>query len=91
MADQRSLIEHVEFDDCEIQGPAVIAPAGPNVSFEASLFHDPPEVMFIPIAENRRVVGVVGLSDVRIYNCRLRNIAIIGPPEVGEMFKRLVE
>jgi hypothetical protein len=79
VADRNSLIEDMEFDDCELLGPAIVAPLD-HVEIDGASFDAPPDALLIEVAEDRLVVGVIGLRRVKIHNCRIRNVGIIGTP-----------
>jgi hypothetical protein len=72
-------IESVEFDDCEIYGPAVVAAVDDSV-FDTCTFDAPPEVLFIEAQPNRPYVGIIGLKHVRFFACRFHNVGMLGLP-----------
>ncbi len=82
-----SFIEDVEFVDCEIYGPAIIAALG-DVTIDNCDFDAPPEVLFIEAEPNRPYIGVIALKNVRFFECRFHNIGIIAPHETIEQFKQ---
>jgi hypothetical protein len=86
LAAKSSSIEDVEFDDCELLGPAVVAPLE-NLTIDGSNFDAPPEALFIEVEDGRYVVGVIALRNVTIRNCRIRNVAILGTRESIAAFR----
>lgn len=88
LVDRRtSRLRDVVFDDCEIFGPAAVAILE-NVAIDDSEFFDPLEAMLIEVPTDSSVVGVIGLINVRIINCRLRNVAFVGTSGSLQAFRQ---
>lgn len=74
-------LEGYRFTNCVISGPAMVAllgtPTITGVTFD--LGNMPPEAMFVEVPEGRALLGVIGLVDVTIEACVMRQIAFVGP------------
>jgi hypothetical protein len=84
-----SLIQSVNFEDCDVYGPAVLV-LTQDVTLDSCTFEAPPDVLFIEGQEGRPYVGVIGLQNVRFYGCRLHNIAFLGPRALLNEFSQQV-
>ncbi len=80
-----SLIESVDFDDCDIYGPAIMG-AIDGLMLDSCSFDAPPEALFIEAREDRHYVGIIGLKHVRFFGCRFHNVGILGPKEMIDEF-----
>jgi hypothetical protein len=80
------MIDGVEFEDCEILGPAIVVPLD-TVAFESSSFDGPPEAWLWEVPPDRPLVGVIGLTNVRFYKCRFRHVGIAAPAEIIEQIR----
>jgi len=80
LADSRSLVEDRRFEDCEILGPAVLAPLE-GVHFLSGSFDGPFEAVFREVPEGTPIRGVVGLRRVIFDRCTFTNIGIVGTHE----------
>jgi hypothetical protein len=87
LADSRSLIEDRKFEDCEILGPAVLAPLE-GVHFLNSQFEGPFESVFREVPEGVSLRGVVGLRRVIFDRCEFTNIGIVGTEDFIQMAAR---
>jgi hypothetical protein len=67
------------FQDCIIQGPAVVTldPKKPFLT-QFCTFWGPLDAIFIVVTGTRDLFGVVGLSDCRFERCEFRQIGFIG-------------
>lgn len=77
-----------EFEDCYIEGPAFLAPAGGN-TFEECYFiavGDSESILW-QVNEDRYVVGVLQLKDCRFTRCTFRDIGIIGNKNTLDAFR----
>jgi hypothetical protein len=81
-----SIIEHREYKDALIEGPAVLVPLE-EVSFIHSSFDGDPESVFLEVPEGKTVLGVIGLRRVTFTNCEFRNIAIAGTKDAIDQFR----
>lgn len=81
------MIENVEFDDCDVYGPAVVGLLQ-DVAIENCTFDAPPEHVFIEAAPDRPYLGIIGLNNVRLYGCRFHNVGLLGPPELLDIFRQ---
>ncbi len=80
LADSRSLVEDKRFEDCEILGPAVIAPLE-GVHFLNSSFGGNFESVFREVPQGLPLIGVVALRRVIFDRCQFTNIGIVGTHE----------
>lgn len=81
-----SIIEGQEFHDALIVGPAVIALLD-RVTMINCGFDGDEDSLFIEVAPDRGVLGVVGIVNTRFERCRFQNIGIVGPPEAVALMK----
>jgi hypothetical protein len=82
-----SLIENQEFVDALLVGPAVIAPLE-GVEINECTFDGDAESLFIEVPEGKRVVGVIGLRNVKFRRCEFRNVAVAGTPLSIDRFRQ---
>jgi hypothetical protein len=85
-SDQTAMIEDVHFEDCEILGPALLVPLD-HVSFDETSFDGHPDAFLWEVSEDRIMIGVIGLRNVRFYRCRMKHIGLVGTPEVIKKFR----
>lgn len=84
--DVRSLITNTRYVDCEILGPAILAPLD-TVNFQDSNFDAPAEAIFYTVDPDRPAVGVIGLMNVEFRECRFKNVGIIAIADVITKFR----
>lgn len=80
LVDSRSLVEDRRFEDCEILGPAVLAPLE-GVHFLNSTFDGVFEAVFREVPDGLLLIGVVALRRVIFDRCKFTNIGIVGTRE----------
>ena len=80
LVDSRSLVEDRKFEDCEILGPAVLAPLN-SVHFLNSSFDGTFGGIFREVPEGQLLVGVIGLQRVVFDRCKFTNIGIVATHE----------
>jgi hypothetical protein len=85
-ANERSMIEHRVFNKALVLGPAIIAPLE-RVTLTNSSFAGSPEALFIEVAEDRPIIGAIGLRDVTFSECRFENVGIMGTRESIAQFR----
>ena len=85
LADENGLVENRTFEDVEIRGPAMLAPAGPGIAFEDCRFEGPVEAL-LHSTEKEVLIGPVGIREVAFRRCIFRNVGIIGPSDFIEEF-----
>ena len=79
LARRRTIIKGKTFEDCEIHGPAVVAPMG-NTDFVDCTFAeavDRNSLVWTPTEEERNYVGGIGLEDCIFRNCNLYRIGLL--------------
>jgi hypothetical protein len=83
------LLEDLEFSNCRIIGPAVLAILD-NVSIIGCRWDAPGfEALFWEVAPTRPVVvGAVGVRNTTFANCSFENVGVAGPPGLREVFGR---
>jgi hypothetical protein len=86
-ADGGGMIQHRKFVHALILGPAVIAPLN-RVNFLTNEFQGDSDALFIELAEDRQVIGVIGLQDVTFEECRFEGVGIAGTPDTIAHFRR---
>lgn len=68
--------------NCTLQGPAVVHIDGCEMDrCSIDLLGAPVESVFIEVARDRSVVGVIAMRRSRLVACSLRNLGYIGPQE----------
>lgn len=82
-----SAIENQTFENALIVGPAVLAPIL-NTTIADCTFDGDPDSIFIEVAENRRVTGIIGLVNTTFRKCEFRNIAIMGTRKAIAEFRK---
>jgi hypothetical protein len=78
---ENGLIEGRVYEDCVIQGPAMIVPLE-DVTFDSNTWVIDPNGLFVEFPEGSSIQGAIGLGGVTIRRCELRNIAVAGTPDV---------
>lgn len=83
-----SAIEGLEFSNCRIIGPAILALLD-HVTVTHCTWDAPGlDAVFWEVPPERGpVVGVVGVSNCIFSNCVLENIGVAGPPDMRAMFE----
>lgn len=82
-----SEIREVVFENCTIDGPAVLAMFGCEMT-NSSLEGDLDATLWVVPAEREQVVGVVAMVNCRIYGCRLTRIGIAVPEAEVEVYRQ---
>lgn len=80
-ADATGLIEGQTFEDQVILGPAIVVPLG-GVTLDDNTWVVDPGGLFIEFPDDKPIRGAIGLRNVTIRRCELRNIAIAGTADV---------
>lgn len=75
------IISNRTIEDCEIRGPAFMAPVE-HVTMADCGFDGDIESIFIEVAEKRQVIGAVGVKDCVFRRCRFTQIGIVGTREI---------
>jgi len=70
------IIKNRTFDDCDIYGPAVLAPDGVGIMHKCT-FYGEAESVFIVVAQ-QMVLGPIHLLDCNFKNCRFYKVGFIG-------------
>lgn len=85
-----SAISERTFEDCFIDGPAVIYPL--RTTFDAPTFQaDIPEAIFWELsADQEAVYGAIEVRDCMFRRCRFSRIGVTGPPEMIKAIRREV-
>ena len=85
-----SLLEHLQFSNCRIIGPAVLAVLNDNTIVGCRF--DAPDLpaLFWEVPDDRPlVIGAVGLRNCVFSNCAFENIGIAGPPQLGDHLRAM--
>lgn len=78
--DEHQNLAYMDFEDCVIQGIAMINIGSGQVEFRECIFNGPE--MFISLRAPYRIVGAIGLDDVRFVRCRFKDVGFISRSEV---------
>lgn len=74
----RHLLAYTIFDQCDLYGPAVLVPVGPNVALARCEFMtESPNVILELADETQPPVGAIGLGETRLSDCKLFDIALL--------------
>jgi hypothetical protein len=74
------VIHDKTFEKVSFVGPAMITPIA-NVTMNGTIFDTdggPPEATYLEVPDNTYTVGVIGLKDVIVKNCRFTRIQVVG-------------
>lgn len=83
-----SMIEDLEFSNCRIIGPAVLAFLSDVTATHCTWNAPSLEAVFWEVPPERGpVVGVVGVNRCVFSNCVFENIGVAGPPEMRAVFE----
>lgn len=74
------IIQSLTFEDCEIVGPAILAPLR-DVEFANPRFSNSMEAVLWEVVPPREVVGLIGLVDIKFISCSFRRVGIAVQPE----------
>lgn len=76
------------FENCKIVGPALLVPGGPGNEFHGCLWLGEPDAVIWEIAPERVfVVGAIGLTRCRFYNCTFERIGMGLDAEGADKFR----
>lgn len=79
-------VKNMHYEDCIIQGPAVLIFLG-NTSLDGCSFEGPPETITWEISPERQtVLGAVGFEDCVFLRCQFRGVGIAGNREFIDNF-----
>lgn len=81
------IIEDVTFENCTIEGPAVVALLGTNLT-NSRLEGDPDAIFWVIPPERETVLGAIALARCTIVGCSLRRIGLAVPEGEIERFRR---
>ena len=73
------LIENVTFENCIIEGPAVIALMGQGTLRDCGFDGDLESLIWIVPAEREKVIGAIAMIDCTLVGCTLRRIGLAVP------------
>lgn len=79
-----------DFEDCEIQGPAVVIPKG-GLGFVDCTINEKIGMVLIPVdpaAYPDGIVGVIAVRDCRFRRCRFQLVSFLADPLTIEEFRR---
>jgi hypothetical protein len=83
-----SIIEGLEFSNCRIIGPAILALLGGVTIVHCTWDAPGLDAVFWEVPPDRGpVVGVVGVVNCTFSNCTLENVGVAGPPELRTTFE----
>ena len=68
------VIEDVTFENCILEGPAVVALIGTTALQNSSIDGDMESILWVVPNQRERVLGAVALVDCQIIACTLRRI-----------------
>lgn len=75
------------FERCTIYGPAVIAPLGKTAIVGCTWEGELDGILWEVAPGRRTVVGVVGLEDCSLTDCRFSGVGFAGPPNAIAQFR----
>ncbi len=75
------------FEECEIQGPAIIALQG-STALNGCSFDGDAQSLFWDTGEREYVVGAIALVDCNFMKCRFERVGIAVPPDARDKFKQ---
>src|SRR4051794_36394802 len=80
LAGPDATIRDTEFADCQINGPAILAPVGPldlnNCTFDGDI-----DALFWELAPGQALIGAVLLDGCRFIGCRFSLVGLVGDAE----------
>jgi hypothetical protein len=88
--DKRNVLVGKIFEDCIVEGPAIVTSVGAGNNFIHTLIDTPsPDATFIGLhaEDGMPMVGVIGLAHCQFLRCKVVDIAFIGPPAAMEQAK----
>jgi hypothetical protein len=85
-------LEGLEFERCEIVGPAVIVPSGCRfLRCSYGILNEDPQTLFWPLAADRPMQGAVLLEGCSFTDCEFRRVGLALAPEDIEGFSNRAE
>ena len=88
--DSTPTIRERTFEDCDIDGPAIILSQGAG-GFTDCEFDGPVDALFLEVPHRPMLIGVIVLIDCVFRRCHFRRIAILDTPENVERIKKLFQ
>lgn len=80
------VIENVTFENCTIEGPAVLLTLGNTTLVNTALEGDFEACMWLVPTSRPRVIGAVVLLNCNLIGCRLRRVGMaVSEPQVDEV------
>lgn len=80
-------IEDVTFENCTLEGPAVVALIGSTLT-NSRLEGDPDAIFWVIPPEREAVLGAIALVNCTIIGCALRRVGLAVPEHELEVFRR---
>ncbi|WP_147381489.1 hypothetical protein [Nocardioides immobilis] len=87
LAVTKDLLHGLTFENCQLIGPAVIAPLGTTQMIRCSWDGDFDAFVW-PIPAERTVIGAIGLADCTLIDCRMTRIGLVVPEDNLDQVKR---
>ncbi len=83
-----SLLEDLEFSNCRIIGPAILALLN-NVTLAGCGWEGPGlDAIFWEVSPERGpVIGAVGVKNCTFSNCTFEQVGVAGPPDLRPLFE----
>ncbi|MTV24630.1 hypothetical protein FTX61_04240 [Nitriliruptoraceae bacterium ZYF776] len=75
------LIVGRSFENCQIIGPAVMAPLGTTSITHSTWDGTSFDAIAWPVAADRELVGAIGVQDCTFFRCRFVRIGLVVPHE----------
>jgi len=82
------VISDVTFENCVIEGPAVVALLGNTTMSDSGLDGDTESVLWVIPDARQYVIGAIALVDCTIVGCSLRRIGLAIPESQVERVSR---
>ena len=79
---QNHVIENRTFEDCTLEGPAVIVKTGVGIFHECNFEGNLGEILWGIPSSRKAVLGAIELRNTVFRRCRFREVGIAGPPDV---------
>ena len=72
------------YEECVIQGPAVLQLGNPQVHFEVCEYDEAKDMVFAPVEQPLH--GAIDLMNVTFRRCTFRHVGIVGPQALIDKF-----
>lgn len=83
----RPMIERVTFQECELRGPALLAPLREFTAVDCEIWARGANAIWVLDPKRQPTLGVIAVVSCTFIRCQFRNVGVAVLPEAVERFK----